>query len=194
MAASHASAGAVVYARALAEAVEGEGGAALLQDVGGVLAALCASWSADRVFRSYFLATEVSGATKRAALDALVDGRFPKLLGNFMRVLLRRGRLAILPEVGDAFHAILDERLGRVPVTVTTAVPVPESDFRAWRDTIRGVVGDGAVVEHVVKPEIVAGAVIRVGDRVIDGSARRHLADLHHRIIERGMQRHALQS
>ena len=194
MATSQASTGAAIYARALAEAVEAEGGPALLQDVGSVLAPLCAAWAGDRIFRSYFLATEISGSQKEAALDTLADGRFPKLLGNFLRLLLRRGRLALLPQIGEAFHTILDERLGRVPVTLTTAVPVPESEFRAWKDIIRGAVGGEAVITHVLKPEIVAGAIIRVGDRVIDGSARRRLTDLHQRIIERGMQRHALQS
>ena len=194
MAASQTRTGAAVYARALAEAVEAEGGKALLQDVGSVMAPLCSAWNADRVLRSYFLATEVSTAQKRTSMDTLVGGRFPKLLGNFMRLLLKRGRLILLPEIGEAFASILDERLGRVPVTLTTAVPVPESDFRHWKDAIRGAIGGEAVVEHVVKPEIVAGAIIRVGDRVTDGSARRRLAELHQRIIERGMQRHALQS
>ncbi|MDF1703013.1 MAG: ATP synthase F1 subunit delta [Planctomycetota bacterium] len=194
MAGGHASSGGTIYARALAEAVEAEGGAALLQDVESVLDSLCASWDADRILRSYFLATEVSGAQKRVAMDKLVEGRFPKLLGNFLKLLLERGRLAMLPEIGTGFREILDEKLGRVPVTITTAVPVPESEFRSWTEAIRAAVGGNAIVDHVVKPDIVAGAVIRVGDRVIDGSARRRLADLHNRIIQRGMQRHALQS
>lgn len=194
MAGSQASTGGNVYARALAEAVESEGGTPLLQDVGSVLDSLCAAWAEDRILRSYFLATEITGAQKRTAMDTLVDGRFPALLGNFLRLLLKRGRLAILPEIGEAFQTILDEKLGRVPVTITTAVPVPESDFKAWKDMIRGAVGGEAVVDHVVNPDIVAGAIIRVGDRVMDGSARRRLADLHNRIIQRGMQRHALQS
>ena len=194
MAASQASTGGMIYARALAEAVEAEGGTALLQDVGDVLGSLCEAWESDRTLRSYFLATEVSTAQKEKALDTLVTGRFPKLLGNFLKLLLQRGRLSLLEEIGAAYRAILDEKLGRVPVTITTAVPVPEGEFRTWTEAIRGAVGGNAVVDHVVKPDIVAGAVIRVGDRVIDGSARRRLADLHHRIIQRGMQRHALQS
>ncbi len=194
MASTHASPGSTAYARALAEAVEAEGAKALLQDVGSVLGAVTEAWSEDRVLRSYFLATEIPSAQKHASMDTLVEGRFPTLLANFLRLLLRRGRLGLLPEIHAAYSVILDERLGRVPVTITTAVPVPESDFRSWKDAIRGAIGSEAVVEHVVKPEIIAGAVIRVGDRIVDGSARRRLSELHTRIIERGMQRHALQS
>lgn len=194
MASPHASPGSTAYARALAEAVEAEGGNALLQDVGSVLGAIAGAWDADGTLRSYFLSTEVPSAQKHASMDALVEGRFPKLLANFLRLLLQRGRLGLLLEIHAAYSGILDEKLGRVPVTITTAVPVPESDFRAWKDAIRGSIGGDAVVQHVVKPEIIAGAVIRVGDRIMDGSARRRLSELHTRIIERGMQRHALQS
>ena len=194
MAQAQATTGGRVYARALAEAVDAEGGKALLQDVGGVLAALCRAWQANRTLRSYFLATEVSSATKRTTMGTLTAGRFPKLLSNFLKLLLERGRLDLLPEIGAAYELILDERLGRIPVTITTAVPVPESDFRAWTEAIRSTVGALAVVDHVVKPEILAGAIIRVGDRVIDGSARRRLAELQNRIIQRGVQHHALQS
>jgi F-type H+-transporting ATPase subunit delta len=194
MASAHASPGSTAYARALAEAVEAEGGKALLQDVGSVLGAVTEAWDADRILRSYFLSTDIPNAQKHASINTLVEGRFPKLLANFMRLLLQRGRLGLLPEIHAAYSGILDEKLGRVPVTLTTAVAVPESDFRSWTDAIRGAVGGAAVVKHVVKPEIIAGAVIRVGDRIVDGSARRRLSELHTRIIERGMQRHALQS
>ena len=194
MSSAHASPGSTAYARALAEAVEAEGGKALLQDVGSVLGAITEAWDADRVLRSYFLSTDIPSADKHASMNTLVEARFPKLLANFMRLLLQRGRLSLLPEIDAAYRAILDERLGRVPVTITTAMAVPESDFRAWKDAIRGAIGGDAVVTHVVKPEIIAGAVIRVGDRIVDGSARRRLSELHTRIIERGMQRHALQS
>jgi F-type H+-transporting ATPase subunit delta len=194
MASVHVSPGGLVYARALAEAVEAEGSTALLQDVGGVLTSLCQAWTADPIFRSYFLAAEVTGAQKLATMGSLVSGRFPTLLGNFLRLLLQRRRLTMLPEIGVAFTTILDEKLGRVPVTLTTAVPVPESDFRAWSDIIRAAVGKETVIEHIVSPEILAGCIIRLGDHVADGSARRRLADMHKQIIQRGKQHYALQS
>ena len=194
MASTHASPGSIIYANALAEAVEAEGGLELLGEVDEGLRAFSEVWESDGVLRGYFLSSEVPRAKRAATMDSLVEGNFPKLLANFLRLLLRRGRLSLIPEIAFALHQRLDERLGRVPVTLTTAVPVPESDFQAWTEKISEAIGGEPVVEHVVKPEIVAGAIIRVGDRVLDGSARRQLADLKQRIVERGMQEHALQS
>lgn len=194
MATAHASPGSMVYARALGEAVEAEGGLGALQDAHDVLSAVAGAWEADGTFRSYFLSSEVPRADRAAAMDRLVEGRMPKLLANFLRLLLDRGRLPLLPEIAEALHLILDERLGRVPVTITTAVQVSDDELRALTDAVRTALGKEAVVEHVVRPELLAGAVIRAGDQVVDGSARRRLAELQTRIIERGTQYHALQS
>ena len=199
MATAHASAGSEMYALALAEAIEAEAadpatGKAVLADVEGALESFAAAWEQDPILRSYFLSTDVTGEQKRAGMDKLVADRVPPLLGNFLRILQRRRRLTILPEIAFAFGGIVDERLGRVPLTITTAVPVPESDFREWVKAIQKTVGAGAVVDHVVKPDIIAGCIIRMGDKVADGSARRRLADLHKKIIERGTQHYALQS
>jgi len=192
MTTAHASPGSTAYARALAEAVEAEGGHALLEEIGGGLSAFSEAWQGDPNLRGYFLGTEVTRKQKLATMDKLVVDRLPKLLANFLRLLLRRDRLPLVPEIAAAYGMILDAALGRVPVTITTAVPVPESEFQAWQDDIQQALGGEAIVTHVVKPDILAGAIIRVGDRIVDGSARRHLNALHTRIIERGMQRHAL--
>ena len=199
MSATHAGSGSFMYALALVEAIEAEApdtgtAKAQLEGVEGALQSFADAWEQNSTFRSYFLSTDVTREQKDAAMDKLVDDRFPKLLGNFLRILLQRRRLALVDEIAFAFHKIVDERLGRKPLTITTAVPVPESDFRGWVKIVQDRVGAGAVVDHVVKPEILAGAIIRMGDHVADGSARRRLADLNQQIIDQGTQYYALQS
>ena len=186
-------AGAMVYARALEEALLAAGGLDALRAADPEVTGVAEAWAADRSFRSYFLASNVPAKAKRDALDRLAEGRLHPLVANFLRLLLRRGRIGMLPGIGAAFRTLLDARLGRVPVTLTTAVPVDEVSLRAWTDRIRQAVGGEPVVRHEVRPEILAGAILRVGDEVADGSARRSLAALRSKIIEKGRQ-HALQS
>jgi F-type H+-transporting ATPase subunit delta len=187
----HVDPGGAIYAEALAGVVEAEGGLEALRETGERLAALGAAWREDRTLRAFFLSAEVSGTEKRAALDS-VAALQPRVLGNFLRLLLARGRLVMLGQIEEAFAAILDRKLGRVPATLTTAVPMPEERLEAWRQALAAATGLEPVLRHVVRPEIVAGAIVQVGDTVADGSARRRLGELRRQILERGI--HAVQS
>jgi F-type H+-transporting ATPase subunit delta len=191
----HASPGAMVYARALFEAADAAGGVALLTEIGQRLDTAGEAWHTDRVWRAYFLSGSIPESTKADAMKRIVESdERPPLLGSMMKLLLERGRLFLLDQIAVGFRGLLDERLGRIPVTLTTAVPIAEIDFRTWTDQIRQAIGGEPVVEHVVDPQIIAGAIIRVGDRVIDGSARRRLNAFRQNIVQRGKQTHALQS
>lgn len=184
MAATSQVSGATAYAQALLQASQAQGGLPAAEAASEALSALAEAWRGDRRLRGFFLASEVSGAEKRAALDRLAAG-LPGLTGNFLRLLLAKGRLALLPDVADALTGLLDERLGRVPVVLATAVPMPPERLARWAESIRSATGRLAVVKNVVKPELVAGAVVRIGDVIADGSARRRLAELKRTIIER---------
>jgi F-type H+-transporting ATPase subunit delta len=180
-----------VYAEALAEAAEAQGGRDLLEEVGAWFDAFGKIWAENRSFRGHFVSGSVPGPLKQETLQRLGGGKMPRLLGNTLRLLLERGRFPIVGEVAEAYRAIVDKRLGRTPVTIWTATPVPPERLVAWIQTVRQALGTEPVVRHVVKPELVAGAVVRAGDLVADGSARRRLMELRKRILQRG--KHASQ-
>jgi F-type H+-transporting ATPase subunit delta len=169
-----------VYAEALAEAAEAKG---VLPQVGEELAAIAKAWSSDREFRDFFLSGGIRRDAKEQALEKTFRGRAHDLATDFLRVLLSRGRLFLLPDAADAMTAILNRRLGRVPVTIQTAVPVTPEDLEGWRARIRAALGKEPVLTHRVRPALIGGAVVTVGDVVADGSVRRRLADLRSRAL-----------
>ena len=186
MAATSQSSGSAAYAQALFEACEAQGGLPMASEAGQALAGLAEAWTKDRRLRGYFEAGEVGKAAKEAAVTRLGE-RLPKLVANFARLLLRKGRLDLLPGISDAMDALLNKRLERVPVVLATAVAMPPERLARWTETLKAVSGKEPVVKNIVRPDLVAGAVLRVGDWVADGSVRRRLAELRHAIIERAV-------
>jgi F-type H+-transporting ATPase subunit delta len=180
-----------VYAQALADGAEAQGGLPLLQEVGKHLARAAEDWRSRRSFAMYFLSPRVADARKQQAADGLAGLGAPPVLRNFLRLLLRRNRLLHLPAIADTFHALLDRRLGRLPVTLATATAMSPDAVLRWTEVLRRALGKDPVVRHVVRPELVAGAVVIAGDVVADGSARRQLDDLRRRIIESGQRERA---
>jgi F-type H+-transporting ATPase subunit delta len=187
---AHAGPLAAVYAQALAEVVEAEGGTALLQEAAARITALGKAWEENRTLRAYLHSARVPAVVKRATFERLFAD-WPRTIANFVRLVYRRDRLDMLPEIGEAVARVVDERLGRIPVTLATARAMSPQQIGQWSDVLRSALGKEPVIRHVVRPELVAGAVVRAGGVVADGSARRRLTELKQRIIRRG--KHALQ-
>jgi len=180
-----------LYAEVLGEVAWEQGGETLLRDVGDALTALGRAWATQRTLRAYFLSAMVPQQEKRAALGRLLDP-MPVLMRQFMRLLMRRGRGRLVDRVAIAFEDYMDRKLGRVQVTLSTAVPIEETQKAAWIQDLRAATGREPVLHTEVKPELIAGAVLQVGDTIADGSARRRLSEMKAHLRERG--KHALQA
>ena len=191
MSARHVDPLGALYAEVLGDVAWERGGEPLVKEVGEALSAFGSAWAQDRTLRAFFLSAQVKKDDKRAALLKILEP-MPSLMRDFIRLLIRRGRGHLIDRVATAFEEYLDEKLGRVQVTLSTATPVPEEQKALWMDRLRASLGKEPVLEHVVKPELVAGAVLQVGGTVADGSARRQLQELTERVRERG--KHAIQA
>jgi F-type H+-transporting ATPase subunit delta len=172
-----------VYAEALAGAADAKGA---LEPVGDELDAFATLWRKDADVRTFFLSGAIPAEAKRKAIAVLTHARASETFTGFLSVLARRNRLWLVPAVADAYRRILDVRTNRVPVTLSTAAPVSPADLDAWRARLRASLGKEPVLVHEVKPALIGGAVLRVGDTVADGSVRRRLVELRTRFAKAG--------
>ena len=68
-----------------------------------------------------------------------------------------------------------ETRSGRLPVELETANPLTPELEQVILVTLGRVLGADPIVSARVNPDLIAGFVIRVGDRVFDGSTRTRL-------------------
>ena len=171
------------YAEALAEAADAKG---QLAAAGEEILAFASVWRARKDVRAYFLSGAIHRDAKHKAIETTFRGRGSDLFADFLHVLLRRGRMSLLPDAADAFGAILDRKMNRVPVTLSTAATLAPGQLESITARLRASLGKDPIVAHVVRPALLGGAVLRVGDIVADGSVRRMLAELRARITHAG--------
>jgi F-type H+-transporting ATPase subunit delta len=129
---------------------------------------------------------------KAALLDRVFKGRLSPLLLNFLKVLAHHGRLDILRSVHWAAHKLFDQSRGVVRVAVSSAVALDEPLKIRLTESIRQLVGGTPMLETHVRPELIGGLVMRVGDSVYDGSISTRLNKLRQQMIDRSV--HEIQS
>jgi F-type H+-transporting ATPase subunit delta len=116
--------------------------------------------SADRVAG---LITEVAGA------DLGERG------GNFVKLLAENGRLTVLPEIAAQFETLKANAEGTLEATITSAQELTQAQIDDLVAGLKAKFNRAVNVQVTVDPELIGGAVIAVGDQVIDGSVKGRL-------------------
>lgn len=106
----------------------------------------------------------------RAVLAEALGRGLSKEARNFVRLLVDNGRLKLLPEIRDQFERLRAEAERQADVVVLTAAAAGEAQRNALVKAIAKRLGCEVRVEWQTDPTLVAGALIRAGDLVIDGS------------------------
>lgn len=182
------------YAETLLELASREDAVELFGERLGEIASL---YRDDESFRRFLATPRVAlEDKKRVVREALGEEDTPELFTRFLLVVLEKRRQGHLPGIAAAYRDAVDEREGRVHAAITLA---EEPDEELRREIAEGVAAalETEVVPHFHTDErIVGGMVVRVGDRVLDGSLRRRLSDLETRLLatDDGTRRALLQN
>ena len=150
------------------------------------------SWSGDlRTIADFVSEPDVmsivrSGKAPRAEklrlLDAGLSGQISPLAMNLVRVLNERNKLPLAREIQTAFQEMVDQRRGVAHAIVTTAVALSDDERSAIASKLSSMTGKQVDVTPVVDESIIAGVIARIGDQLIDGSARTRLLALKRRL------------
>ncbi|HEO70310.1 MAG TPA: ATP synthase F1 subunit delta [Candidatus Hydrogenedentes bacterium] len=120
------------------------------------------------------LANPAIDRTRRKAVLNEVLGVLqpPPAVRRLAEILLERGRIALLPDVARVLGMLVDDRLHRVTAEVIAAMPLDDAQEARIRDALLKFSGKTVRLHASVDPEVLGGAVARIGGTVIDGSLR----------------------
>jgi F-type H+-transporting ATPase subunit delta len=98
--------------------------------------------------------------------------------GNFLRAVLDNGRLAALTEIAAQFQALVDARSGVSQARIESAYPIEAGQLADVVATLEGRFGRKLEASVVVRPELIGGIRVVVGDEVLDTSVKARLEQM----------------
>ena len=113
---------------------------------------------------------------RRRQLEALLPESASEDCGNFLLTLMERGDLRQLTAIVDWMGAMASGGPQARMAIVTTAYQLDDGERRRFVATLQHNHGADLGVSFAVDAAIVGGAVVRIGDRIVDGSVRTRLA------------------
>ncbi len=158
-----------------------------------------ATEKADAAMEEVQAGAEKEIAKEREAVMAEVEEERNRILADLRGQVAALSIAAAQRLIGEAMdakrqHALLDEFFSGVKsgklvllegaeltgdaAEVTSALPLNPEEQEAVRKNVLGKMGTKTNVEFRVDPQILGGLVIRVGDKILDGSVSGQLEDL----------------
>jgi F-type H+-transporting ATPase subunit delta len=138
-------------------------------------------------FAEVLASSLVSEEDKIGMLERVFADRVHPTTLNLLKVMARHGRLGLVRDVARVARKLWQTRSGRVPVELETAQPLDRALEREILSAFQALLGGDPMVTSRVNPDLIAGFVLRVGDRVYDGSVRTQLEHTRHAMINRAV-------
>jgi len=151
---------------------------------GELIETVAAVMKADPALHGVFMSPRVPKQTKQRLIQRALAHVAPVPFIRFLQLAVQRGRQDLLTDIAEEYELLADQHLNRVHAIVATARPVDEALAAAIRRRLTEVFAKDVLPHFRADPALLGGIVVRVGDRVFDGSLRRKLKLLQRRMLQ----------
>jgi len=124
------------------------------------------------------LNTTISQAEKEDFIDKIIPSEITRLVVQFIKVLIRKGRFEELDAIQKEFHQLYESKRGIKEVTAITAVPISGQHQNRLTSVLKKKLNSEIRLTNDVDPKILGGMVLRFNHIEIDGSYSNQLAEL----------------
>jgi len=94
---------------------------------------------------------------------------------NFCYLLLDKERIGGLPDIARALSTMIDDKIGRVKATVTSAQPLSALQLQQLKQALEKSSGKTVEMDKRENPDLLGGVIAQLGDTRYDGSLRTQL-------------------
>lgn len=168
------------YAEALFAAAEASDGVA---SYGELIDAVAGAIAVDARIAIVLESPRVAKTVKSRLLTDALEGKAPREFVRFLQAVVRRGRQGLFGGIAREYQGLLDRKLNRVHAGVTLT---RDPDAKLRDEIVRrltAALGKEVRGHFRADSAILGGVVVRVGDRIYDGSLRRRLQILRRRML-----------
>ncbi|MBL8808978.1 MAG: ATP synthase F1 subunit delta [Planctomycetaceae bacterium] len=136
-------------------------------------------------FQELLMSDAVGRDDKLGIIDRVIAPRCSEFFANFLRVLVRHGRIDMIVLIQTVFQRLQEQAAGKQRVRVRTARALSDSSRGQIKESLKNKLGFEPILQESVDASLLGGMVLQVGDTVFDSSLRSRLKQLQGRLVEK---------
>jgi F-type H+-transporting ATPase subunit delta len=139
-------------------------------------------------FEQILVDPAVDEGERAGVLERVLRDRANDLVVNTLQVMNRKGRMALIRHLVEAYREELAKLGNVVDATATTAVPLKAETRRRLVEALTRFTGKKVLLAESIDVSLIGGMILRLGDRKIDSSVARELWRVGNRLHERASE------
>ena len=120
----------------------------------------------------------INSDKKWGILEMIFKSKVSKLSMLFIQILTKKKRESLLPQIAENFIQFYKAQKNIAVAKVTTANPLDDQLRKQIIDFMKEGNKESIELNEEIDEAILGGAIIKMGDKQIDGSVRRNLKNL----------------
>ncbi len=129
-------------------------------------------------FFEIFITPRISKEERKNVMENVFKDKVSEQMLNFIKILIDKRRGMVIHDIYRLFVKMANDKLGITNAVVESAVELTEEEKIRIKDTLVNMTGQVVELECVVKPQILGGLVINMGNKVIDASVQSRLNEM----------------
>lgn len=126
----------------------------------------------------------ISAEEKREILTNLFSGEISELSMNLISVVADKNRAPYIPAIYDEFVSYANALRNMAEAEVKVAFELSESELETIKNRLSAATGKTIRLQSNVDPSLIGGVMVRIGDKVIDGSIAGRLTRLKSSLLQ----------
>ena len=127
---------------------------------------------------------QVPAEVKRDTVVRLFGSELTEYVRNFLFILFDRRRETLLQAIIMEFRTLANQAQNIIEAEVTSAMPLVADQEKGLAAKLSAVTGKNVVLKTVVDKGILGGIIVKIGDKLIDGSVERQLKVLQSALLK----------
>ncbi|WP_026477372.1 F0F1 ATP synthase subunit delta [Alkaliphilus transvaalensis] len=145
-----------------------------------LLEALTTNPNFDQLLKSPLIQAQ----EKKNILTTIFQGKISQEVLNFLYILVDKRRLNYIQEIIHEYKSMVDSAQNIVEATAITATPMSREDVLRLQEKLSATSGKNVTLKNEINHEIIGGVLIKLGDKVIDGTIKNRLAQMQEQLSQ----------
>lgn len=127
---------------------------------------------------------KINISEKKKMIDEIFQGKISQEIINFTKIILEKRRVKNLFSISKEFERMVYEHKGIVKAKAITTIPLGKREIDKLQKKLSDVTQKSVILENEIDKSLIGGVMIKLGDRVIDGTIKGKLEQLENSLTQ----------